>query len=245
MSRHNPSGGSAKTIADKDQAQKPLLTVCDGSRSVNLPAWVVDLESFRRWADSDDFPEDARGWYLKGQVWVDMSKEQIYTHVQAKTEFIVVLGGLVRAGDLGLFLADGAFLTHVDADISGIPDAVFASKKTLRAGRVRALEGMETGHVELEGSPDMVLEVVSESSVKKDTIILRQAYWEAGIREYWLVDVRGEPAKFDLLKHSAKGYTHARNQDGWLKSSVFGKAFQLAQKKNVVGHTEFRLAVRC
>jgi Uma2 family endonuclease len=244
MTRHHTSGGRVHTIAARGQAEKPLVTICNESRSVNLPSWVVDLESFRRWADSDEFPEDARVWYLQGQVWVDMSKEQVYTHVQAKTEIIVVLGGLVRAADLGLFLAGGAFLSHVDADISGIPDAIFAANKTLKAGRVRAIEGMERGHVELEGSPDMVLEVVSESSVKKDTVILRQAYWEAGIREYWLVDVREEPAKFDILKHSPKGYASARKQDGWLKSSVFGKAFQLNQKKNVVGHTEFRLAVR-
>ena len=221
-----------------------MITVFNESRSVSVPSWVTDLESFRRWADSEEFPDGARVWFLKGQVWVDMSKEQVYTHVQAKTEFIVVLGGLVKAGDLGLFLADGVFLSNADADISGIPDAVYVSKKTLKAGRVRALEGMEKGHVELEGSPDMVLEVVSESSVKKDTVILRQGYWEAGIREYWLVDVREEPAKFDILKYSAKGYASARKQDGWLKSSVFGKAFRLTEKRNVIGHTEFRLAVR-
>ena len=232
------------TIATRGQAEQPLITVCNESLSVNLPTWVVDLESFRRWADSDEFPEDARVWYLKGRVWIDMSKEQLYTHVQAKTEFFVALGGLVRAGELGLFLADGVFLSHVDADISGIPDAVYASNRTLKAGRVRAVEGMEKGYVELVGSPDMVLEVVSASSVQKDTVLLREAYWEAGIREYWLVDVRDEPASFDILKHAAKGYIAARNQDGWLKSGVFGKAFRLTQKNNVLGHTEFRLAVR-
>src|SRR5256885_8764701 len=52
---------------------------------------------------------------------------------------------------------------------------------------------MEEGYLELEGTPDMVLEVVSESSVQKDTKRLRQLYWQAGIREYWLVDARREP----------------------------------------------------
>jgi hypothetical protein len=27
---------------------------------VRVPGWVVDLESFRRWADADDFPEKGR-----------------------------------------------------------------------------------------------------------------------------------------------------------------------------------------
>ena len=44
--------------------------------------------------------EKARIWFLKGNVWVDMSKEQIYTHVQVKTKYIIVLGGLVEAEQL-------------------------------------------------------------------------------------------------------------------------------------------------
>jgi hypothetical protein len=43
------------------------------------------------------------------------------------------------------------------------------------------IEGKEEGHVELEGSLDMVLEVVSASSVHKDTVVLRRAYWQAGM----------------------------------------------------------------
>ena len=35
------------------------------------------------------------------------------------------------------------------------------------------------GYLELEGVPDMVLEVVSRSSVRKDTVLMRQAYWRA------------------------------------------------------------------
>ena len=72
------------------------------------------------------------------------------------------------------------------------PDALFASTDAL-ADRVRILEGQKEGYVELEGSPDMVLEVVSDSSVRKDTERLRRDYWEAGIREYWLVDARTDP----------------------------------------------------
>src|SRR5205814_3191780 len=100
------------------------------------------------------------------------------------------------------------------------------------------------GYVELEGSPDMVLEVISRSSVHKDTVVLRQAYWESEIREYWLVDVRREPLKFDILRHTAKGYAATRKQDGWIKSAVFGKSFQLTQGKSALGHPEFTLAVR-
>jgi hypothetical protein len=44
--------------------------------SVVIPDGISDLEAFRRWTHSEDFPEAGRIWFLQGQVWVDMSKEQ-------------------------------------------------------------------------------------------------------------------------------------------------------------------------
>jgi Uma2 family endonuclease len=221
-----------------------VITFVDEMNRVSVPSWVVDLESFRRWADAEDFPEHGRIWYLKGEVLVDMSKEQLFSHLAVKQEFSLVLGGLVKAGKLGSFFPDGLFLSNVEADIGGNPDGTFIATSTFESGRIRLIEGAEEGYVELEGSPDMVLEVVSASSVGKDTKLLRQAYWEAGVREYWLVDARSEPVTFEILRHTAKGYVAARKQDGWLKSAVFGKAFRLAQGKNALGHPEFTLEVR-
>jgi Uma2 family endonuclease len=106
------------------------------------------------------------------------------------------------------------------------------------------VEGAKGGYVELEGIPDMVLEVMSDSSVHKDTEQLRELYWQAGIREYWLVDARKEPLTFEILRHTAKGYIATRKQAGWLKSAVFGKSFQLTQRTDDLGYPEYRLAVR-
>jgi Uma2 family endonuclease len=221
-----------------------ITVINESNRVVSVPSWVVDLESFRRWADADDFPEGSGIWFLQGEVWIDMSKEQIFTHVLVKTEITIVLGNLVKTEQLGLFLADGVLLSNVDADISGVPDATFVSQDTLRSDRIRLVEGWEHGHVEMEGSPDMVLEVVSASSVHKDTIVLRKAYWQAGIREYWLVDARQEPIRFDIFRRTARGYSATRKQAGWLKSAVFGKSFQLRQRVNALGHPEYTLAIR-
>jgi Uma2 family endonuclease len=90
----------------------------------------------------------------------------------------------------------------------------------------------------------MVLEVVSRSSVKKDTVTLRQAYWEAGIPEYWLVDARGDGLEFRILKAGPKGYTEVRKQAGWLKSGIFGKSFRLARGTDRSGNPSFNLEVK-
>ncbi len=211
--------------------------------SVDIPPWVIDLDSFRRWADSEEFPQEGRCDYIKGQVWVDMSKEQIFTHAAVKNEFNIVLGSMVKAGQLGLYLPDGVLLSNVDADIAVNPDAFFASHAA-RQDRVRLLEGKKGGYVEMEGSPDMVLEVVSDGSVRKDMQQLRQDYWTAGVREYWLVDAREEPLIFDILRYTPKGYRTTPNKDGWMKSAVFGKSFRLTQQTNDHGDPEFTLEVR-
>jgi Uma2 family endonuclease len=221
-----------------------MITVLYHSAQVRIPSWVVDLDSFRRWADADDFPETGRIWFLKGEVWVDMSKEQVFTHALLKTELAYVLTGLVKAGGLGTYIADGPMLTNETADISCKPDGIFIANVSLQSGRVRLVEGMEEGYLEVEGSPDMVLEVVSPSSENKDRVVLRQAYWEAGIREYWLVDARREPLSFDILRHGARGYTATRKSQGWIRSAVFGKAFRLTAQTTPLGHPSYALDIR-
>src|ERR1043166_8009476 len=92
---------------------------------IQVPSWVIDLESFRRWSDDDAFPETGQISFLKGDVWVDMSKEQLFDHNQVKTEFTRVLAELVRASQAGRYFADGAFVSNVDADVSNQPDGLF------------------------------------------------------------------------------------------------------------------------
>jgi len=40
----------------------------------------------------------------------------------------------------------------------------------------------------IEGSPDLVIEVLSPSTKRKDMAIKLKKYIETGVREYWLVD---------------------------------------------------------
>src|SRR5688572_19016531 len=142
--------------------------------------WVRDLATFRRWAEEDEELDFGRVGYLKGTVWVDMSKEQLYSHNAIKTELTIVVGGLVKKKRIGRYFSDGALLVSVPADLAGQPDGVFVSFETMRTGRVKDVESKrDGGYVELEGAPDLVIEVVSRSSVKKDFVRLRQAYWEA------------------------------------------------------------------
>jgi Uma2 family endonuclease len=221
-----------------------MVKILEESGVIAVPGWVRDIDAFRRWTDSRECPHEYRLGWLKGEVWIDMSKEQVFTHILVKTQITIVVGALVIAEKLGLYLSDGLLLSNFAADISGNPDGTFLSYETLRSDRVRLIEGKRGGITEIQGSADMVLEVVSDSSVQKDYELLRRAYWEANIREYWLVDARKAPVRFDVLRHGARGYVSTRKQDGWVKSAVFGKFFRLTQTQNALGHPEFTLGVQ-
>jgi Uma2 family endonuclease len=217
--------------------------VIQWAKDVTVPDWVSDRDSFLRWTADETFPEHGRIDYLAGEIWIDMSEEQIYSHNQVKTEFTYVLTGLAKASRLGRFYQDGLRIDHPEADLAAVPDGVYISRKRLETLRIRKVRGAEGGYVRMEGAPDMVLEVVSDSSVQKDSTRLRELYWAAGVREYWFVDARIE-LTFTIWKHTDKGYVAVRGRGGWLKSDVFGKAFRLTAGTDELGDPEYTLAVR-
>lgn len=223
----------------------PITVVDSEIGEFNIPAGVTDLTSFRRWIETDETLDFGRVGYVKGSVWIDMSKEQLYTHNAVKTEVTSVLYRIVREQQLGRVFGDGVLLSNVAADVSGQPDVTFVSAESFRAGRVKDVAGRrDGGYVELLGSPDLVVEVVSPGTVEKDNVRLREAYWEAEIREYWLIDARKPPPKLDVLRHGSRSYAASRRLDGWVKSAVLGKSFRLTQSVGVNGRPDYTLDVR-
>ncbi len=194
-----------------------------------VPAWVGDIDSFRQWTEEPDFPEAGNIWWLCGEVWADMSKEQVFTHVGVKGAIFAELFAITKKARLGRMFTDGILLSNFEADISGNPDAMFLSKDTLASDRVRLIEGARGGCTEIQGSPDMVLEVVSDSSETKDLKILRRAYWRAGVSEYWVVDARKRIVKFDVFRRGPRGFVRTTPNGGWIMSEVFGRSFRFVR----------------
>jgi Uma2 family endonuclease len=215
-------------------------------RPVTVPARATSsLDSFREWIGDHDLPEKTRTDYYRGEVWIDMSQEQLFTHGAVKTEIARVLSDIAKREKLGRYWCNGILVTIPEAELSGNPDGTFVSHHAVASGNVTFTPGAEGGYVEVVGVVDMVLEVVSDSSEKKDNQTLFEAYFEAGIPEYWLVDARGSVVEFTIYKHSGKKYAVTRAQaGGWQKSGVFDKAFRIARGSDASGNPEFTLEVR-
>jgi Uma2 family endonuclease len=213
--------------------------IFDGN--LRIPPGIKDLASFRDWTYSKDYPNRGDIAWLGGVLWVDLSMEQAYTHNQIKAEITYILSGIVRKDKLGYVFPDGMRFSHPAADLSCEPDMMFVTYETFQNDSIREIPSADGPAIELEGTPDMVLEVVSDSSIGKDTNRLMSFYFEAGIKEYWLVDVRGEGVEFEIFKRGSKGFVATRRQAGKIRSAVFGNSFQLTRGVDPLGMPQFTL----
>jgi Uma2 family endonuclease len=211
---------------------------------VEIP-FVGSLGDFRGWATSDRFPERGRIDYIAGRVEVDTSPEDFYCHGTLKTEIIGVLRQIVKRAGTGHLLTDSTRVSCPAADLSVEPDIVFVSDESLDSGRVRLVPkatGEPDRYIELEGAPDLIVEIVSDSSATKDTQRLPAAYYQAGVGEFWLIDARGETLGYQIYRPGPAAYQAVPpDADGFQRSAVFNTRFLLTRQRNRRGRWTFDL----
>ncbi|MCI0640408.1 MAG: Uma2 family endonuclease [Gemmataceae bacterium] len=211
--------------------------------ALHIPRDIHTLDGFRRWVLSDEFPEKVRVTFLRGEVYLDMGMEEIRTHAAVKVEVGGTIWNLNDEIDFGDIYINGVLVTNAGAQVSNNPDAVGISWASLESGNVRYVQSGDK-ETEIEGSPDWLLEIVSDSSVTKDRKQLRQAYHKAKVQEYWLIDARGKEIVFQILYWRKRGFLAAADKDGWQWSEVFRRHFHLSRTKDRRGAWKYRLQVR-
>jgi len=209
---------------------------------------IRDLADFRHWALSEDFPQRGRIDYIAGKIEVDMSPEDLFTHGTLKTAISSELSTRVQELDLGhIFIAETR-ISEVPADLSAEPDVVVITYQAFDDGRTRLVPkatGEKDRYVEIEGGPDLIVEIVSDSSVKKDTERLPIAYYQAGVREYWLIDARGEELSFQLLRRGSKAFEPTpADADGYQRSKVLDARYYLERSRHERGHWVYQLRLK-
>ena len=212
---------------------------------IEIPLDIHSLADFRRWATSDKFPEPGRIDFLSGSIEVEISPEDLFCHGTLKTEIVSTLHCRVKDERLGHLFTDSTRVSCPDADLSVEPDIVFLSHESLASSRVRLVSkaGGEPGrYVELEGPPDLIIEIVSDASVTKDTQRLPAAYFRAGVPEFWLADARGSQLIFHVHHRGPTTFSPVTpDPEGYQLSTVFGRSFRLDAHRDQQGHWSFDL----
>lgn len=202
---------------------------------LHIPAGVHVLDEFRRWCHGGEFPERGRIDYLQGDVEVDMSAEDLFTHGTPKAAIAARLHAMVVEDGRGTVFVDCTRVVSPAARLSVEPDVVVVLRESVAAGRVRLVPSSPPRagrYVELEGAPDLVVEVLSDSSVSKDRLRLPELYARAGVAELWLADARGETPALEIRTlRPAGGYSRVPadgdGPDAWTPSPLLGCRFRL------------------
>lgn len=224
-------------------ASAATLLHIEGERLV-VPVSAFDHGGFRAWVTSPGFPEGVRASWIAGEVFIEMSPESIDSHNKVKAAVTATLQRLADEEELGEVYADGVLLTNEAAGVSTEPDLAYASFAALEAGRLRLRPraGRDDEWSEIVGAPDLVVEVVSDASVRKDLVQLREAYQRAGIAEYWIIDARTAALQFEIWHVEDGAYRLAAPSGQPQVSAGFGRSFRLERRKNRVGRWTYRLS---
>jgi len=222
-----------------------LAPLLDDHPPLRIPAEASGkLSGFRAWVTSDEFPEKWRVSFLKGAIHFDMT-EETETHNNVKVEIQSTLVAINKKHHLGTVYGDGVQLSNKSANLSTCPDAIYISRQTLRAGRVKRVQRKgRNEYIELDGTPDVVVEVVSRSSRRKDLVDLPVLYHRAGIPEYWLVDALGDEIDFRILRYGPRKYVSVLAQGGWFESTALSRRFKLIRQRDEDGDWQYDLKVK-
>jgi Uma2 family endonuclease len=84
------------------------------------------------------------------------------------------------------------------------PDLVFVSRENF----------LRITEANLQGPPDLAIEVLSESNRRHDEVTKRKLYERAGVKEYWIVDPEIETVKVHLLTEGALSRVAELSREG-------------------------------
>lgn len=226
-----PDPGTAKSILIDDR--------------IEIPLGIASLEDFRQWARSDAFPDVGRIDYIGGRIEVDLMIDDLISHGCPKTEVQGTIWLRNREAHLGRQFNDVSRVSNIEADLSAEPDVVLVTYDSLKSGRVKFVRSAKNdpeSFVEIEGSPDFVCEIISDRSVRKDTVRLAEVYFIAGVTEYWLVDARGESLDFSILTRGKDAFIPVeKDAEGYQNSGLFQRRYHFTRDRGPDGHWMYHL----
>ena len=181
--------------------------------------------------------------FSSGRLHIEKSPQDYKTHSPVVDAINDVLVALTKERDLGRSFRAPNWFTDEGSSLSTEPDGFLVRWGSIESGRVR-INPERTS--EMLGRPDMVLEAVSKSSRKKDTVELVADYAAAGIEEYWIADALGADPELQILSLGASNrYTRIGcDGEGWIESPLWQAAFRLVRIPGRVGWIDYRLERR-
>lgn len=145
------------------------------------------------WRDAQTMPEDGNRYEVIGGELL-VSPPPKLTHQWVVTRLLAALEDLLVKPGLGYVFPAPVGVEFPDTDEGVQPDLVFVRAERLNILREDAIQG----------APDLVIEILSPSTARRDRTVKLEFYRRRGIAEYWIVDLEAKQVE---LWHLARGAT--------------------------------------
>ena len=150
----------------------------------NVNATILTYEDYR------NTPDDERYELLDGEL-VMIAAPNV-AHQKALFRIARLVEDFVLERGLG-----GVFIAPTDVVLSDTnvvqPDVIFVSKERMSV----------VGDANIQGAPDLVVEIVSPNNPERDLVRKRDIYARHGVGEYWTVDPEARSIRVMVLEGGA------------------------------------------
>lgn len=169
----------------------------------SVPNDKISYRKFLEWNGEE-------GWF----EWVDGEVIEIsnpsFRHQDLSNFLAAILRFFVEAKNYGIVVS-APFQIKFDFRPSGRqPDIMFVSNENL----------FRVEKQFVDGTADLIIEIVSPESLARDTQDKFDEYEKAGVREYWIIDYRRRTANFYNLDEDGKYKLRSLTAEGAFESRV-------------------------
>lgn len=136
-------------------------------------------------------PDEKRYELIEGELYMVPAPDFYHQILSRNIEFL--LWDFVKKRNLGV-------VVHAPVDVVLTPEDVFQPDILFISNEKRDIITEKN----VQGAPDLVIEILSPSSQERDKIVKRTLYARHGVREYWIVDPVAK--KVEIMTLGSKGF---------------------------------------
>lgn len=184
-----------------DPIIEPLL------RSSKLPLYLEELNAFyaeeqkKRQKFYNDLKDEGKKEFIEGEV--VMHSPARHQHIEASGLLFQILAAYVNLHDLGTVTSEKALVRLTRNDFE--PDICFFSKR-------KSVKFQKT--TMLFPAPDLVVEILSDSTEGVDRGVKFKDYALHGVSEYWIINAEKEFVEQYFLEEGNEYELHVKANDG-------------------------------
>ena len=164
-----------------------------------LPALDLDITKRYSYADYLTWFDDVRRELIDGFIYIMSAPVRVHARISAKINYLFTTFVVKKRGKCHIYYAP--FDVRLPIEGSNEDDQIY---NVVQPDICVVCDLTKLDQRGCIGAPDLIVEVLSPSSTKKDWNFKFNLYEKAGVREYWIVSPKAKTINVFLLQPDGK-----------------------------------------